>query len=296
MRNTEIAERLGHLRLPAGLLIKESEVGDYHSENVVCVATGSQGEPRSALSRIAADRHPHVKLEQDDVVIFSARVIPGNERPINKLVNHIVHHGTEVIREGRNKLHVSGHGSVEELKLMLSLVRPRYFVPIHGEYRNLVEHARVASNTMGNHSAVLVAEDGDVIHLGPDVGYLGNRVPVGRILIDEKGACEVSDDVLRQRRRMASDGIVVAIIAVDKTTGNVERPPSFVTRGIVIDERTTKLLEQLPELVTEVIDGSSDEERFDRTLLNERVRTEVRRLFRKQMDRKPLVVPLLMEI
>ena len=296
IQNTQIARRLGHLRLPAALQIRDSQVTDYLGREVVCVTTGSQGEPLAALSRIATDDHRHIKLEPDDVVVFSARAIPGNRRAIGRVMNHIAHRGAEVIHEGRQAVHVSGHGSAEELKLMLSLVRPRYFVPIHGEYRYLAQHARVAARVTGGRTTVLLAEDGDVIRLAPGGGRIEGRVAVGRTLIDGTRVGEVSDDVLRHRRHLGSDGVVVPVIAVSRQRGCVEGTADVITRGVIVDEPTATLLEQLPQLLAEAIAEASPDERADQGLLAERVRIESQRLFRKQVGRRPLVLPVIMEI
>ena len=296
IQNTQIATRLGHLRLPAGLQIRDSEVRDHAARRVVCVATGSQGEPLAALSRIAIDEHRHIALEPDDVVVFSARAIPGNRRAIGRVMNHIAHRGADVIHEDRKAVHVSGHGSAEELKLMLSLVRPRYFVPIHGEYRYLTEHARVATRVTGGRTTVLLAEDGDVIRLAPGDGRIEGRVGIGRALIDGTKSGEVGDEVLRHRRHLAADGVVVPVIVVNRQEGRVEGVPDVVTRGVVLDERTGTLLDTMPARLAEVVDAASPDERSDHDLLTERVRIELQRLFRKQAGRRPLVLPVIMEV
>lgn len=296
IQNTQIAETLGHLRLPAGLRIRDSEVNDYPASRVVCVATGSQGEPMAALSRIAVGDHRHVAVESDDVVVFSARAIPGNRRAIGRVMDHLVRRGAEVVHEDRKAVHVSGHGSAEELKLMLSLVRPRYFVPIHGEYRYLAEHARVAARVTGGRTTVLLAEDGDVIRLSPGEGRIDGRVATGRALIDGTRSGEVGDEVLRHRRHLAADGLVVPVIALNRQEGRVEGVPDVVTRGVVVDAATDALLETIPQLLAEVIGSATPEERSDQGVLSERVRIELQRLFRKQVGRRPLVLPVIMEI
>ena len=296
VRNAQIAEQLGHLKLPAGLQIRDSEVRDHPARNVVCVTTGSQGEPLAALSRIAIDDHRYIKLERDDVVVFSARAIPGNRRAIGRVMNHIARRGAEVIHEERKAVHVSGHGSAEELKLMLSLVRPRYFVPIHGEYRHLAEHARIATRVTGGQTTVLLAEDGDVIRLSPGDGRIEDRVAIGRVLIDGTRSGEVGDQVLRHRRHLAADGVVVPVIVVRHQEGRVEGTPDVITRGVIVDERTKALLHTVPELLVQLINGASSDERCDQGLLTERVRIELQRLFRKQLGRRPLVLPVIMEI
>ena len=296
VQNTDIAMRLGHLRLPAGLQIRDSQIGDYPARRVACVATGSQGEPLAALSRIAIDDHRHVRLERDDVVVFSARAIPGNRRAIGRVMDHIARRGAEVVHNERKAVHVSGHGSAEELKLLLSLVRPRYFVPIHGEYRYLAEHARVAARVTGGETTVLLVEDGDVIRLAPGEGRIAGRVAAGRILIDGARSGEVGSEVLRHRRHLAADGVVVPVIAVDRQAGRIEGTPDVVTRGVVLDDRTSVVLDTVPAWLTEVIGEASPEERSDRDLLAERVRIELQRLFRRQAGRRPLVLPVIMEV
>ena len=296
VQNTQIATRLGHLRLPAGLQIRDAEIGDYPARRVACVATGSQGEPLAALSRIAIDDHRHVKLEPDDVVVFSARAIPGNQRSIGRVMDHIARRGAEVVHNDRKAVHVSGHGSAEELKLLLSLVRPRYFVPIHGEYRYLAEHARVAARVTGGATTVLLAEDGDVIRLAPDAGRIAGRVAAGRVLIDGTRSGEVGGEVLRHRRHLAADGVVVPVIAVNRQEGRVEGAPDVVTRGVVLDDRTSVVLDTVPEWLAEVIGQASPEERSDHDLLTERVRIELQRRFRKRAGRRPLVLPVIMEV
>ena len=296
VQNTQIATRLGHLRLPAGLQIRDAEIGDYPARRVACVATGSQGEPLAALSRIAIDDHRHVKLEPDDVVVFSARAIPGNQRSIGRVMDHIARRGAEVVHNDLKAVHVSGHGSAEELKLLLSLVRPRYFVPIHGEYRYLAEHARVAARVTGGATTVLLAEDGDVIRLAPDAGRIAGRVAAGRVLIDGTRSGEVGGEVLRHRRHLAADGVVVPVIAVNRQEGRVEGAPDVVTRGVVLDDRTSVVLDTVPEWLAEVIGQASPEERSDHDLLTERVRIELQRRFRKRAGRRPLVLPVIMEV
>src|ERR671931_2019733 len=234
IENSQIAERLGYLRIPAGVQIRDSDVRNFPSQDVVCVCTGSQGEPQAALPRIAIDDHRHVKLDRDDVVVFSAREIPGNEKAIGRVMNHIARRGADVVYEGIKHVHVSGHGSEEELKLMLSLVRPKYFVPIHGEYRQLARHARVASRVSAG-TQVVLAENGDLIRIDGDGARVADRVPAGRILIDGTRSGEVGDEVLRDRRHLAGDGLVVPVLAISRQSGLLEETPDVITRGFVLD-------------------------------------------------------------
>src|SRR5215813_588847 len=239
IQNSEIAQRLGHLRLPAGLQIRDSEVSSYPSQDVLCLATGSQGEPMSALSRIAIDDHRHVKAGPDDTVVLSARSIPGNEKAIGRVINHLARRGAEVVHEGIKHVHVSGHGSEEELKLMLSLVRPRFFVPVHGEYRQLSQHLRVAKRVFAGRDPqpeVLLAENGDIVVFDEEGARLGGKAPVGRVLIDGTLTGEVGDEVLRDRRHLAEDGLVVPVVAINKQTGALEGMPEIITRGFVMED------------------------------------------------------------
>lgn len=293
--NSEIAQRLGYLRIPAGVQMRDSDVRNCPGQDVVCICTGSQGEPQAALTRIAIDDHRYVSLDQDDVVVFSAREIPGNEKAIGRVMNHIARRKADLIYEGIKHVHVSGHGSEEELKLMLSLVRPRYFVPIHGEYRQLVRHARIASQ-VSRGSRVLLAENGDVLRFDHDGGRISGKVPAGRILIDGTRSGEVGDEVLRDRRHLAGDGLVVPVVTIGKQSGTLEETPDVITRGFVLDARTEALLREIPSLLAATLESASVEERTDPGLIKEKIRVNLQRFFRKRSGLRPLVVPVVMEI
>jgi ribonuclease J len=295
IENAEIGQRLGYLRIPAGVQIRDGDVRGYPAQDVVCICTGSQGEPQAALPRIAIDDHRHVRLEPDDVVVFSAREIPGNEKAIGRVMNHIARRGAEVVYEGIKHVHVSGHGSEEELKLMLSLVRPRHFVPIHGEYRQLARHARVAAR-VSKGTAVILAENGDLIRFDGEGGRVAGKVPAGRILIDGTRSGEVGDTILRDRRHLAGDGLVVPVVAIGKQSGALEETPDVITRGFVLDARTEALLKEIPGLLSATIEGASVEERTDPGLIKEKIRVDLQRFFRKRSGLRPLVLPVIMEI
>jgi ribonuclease J len=295
MENSETAERLGYLRIPAGVAIRDAEVRNFPSQDVVCICTGSQGEPQAALPRIAINDHRHVRLDPDDVVVFSAREIPGNEKAIGRVMNHIARRGAEIVYEGIKHVHVSGHGSEEELKLMLSLVRPRYFVPIHGEYRQLARHARIASRVLTG-TRVLLAENGDVLRFDEDGGRIAGKVAAGRILIDGTRSGEVGDEVLRDRRHLSGDGLVVPVVAIGRQSGAMEESPDVITRGFVVDARTEALLKEIPSLLASTIESASLEERTDPGLIKEKIRVDLQRFFRKRSGLRPLVLPVIMEI
>ena len=300
VQNTEIAQRLGYLKIPAGLQIRDSDVSSYDSQDVLCVATGSQGEPQAALSRIAIDDHRSVRLGPEDTVVFSARAIPGNEKAIARTMSHIARRGADVVTPDMKHVHVSGHGSAEELKLVLSLVRPRYFIPVHGEYRQLSQHARVAKHVLRGvepQVQVLLAQDGDIIQFDRLGARIADKAPTGRVLIDVTRVGEVGDEVLRDRRHIAADGLVVAVVAISRHTGALTGDPELVARGFVVDDRqAASLFDDAEGVIRECISSSSVEERTDQGLMTEKLRIELRRYFKKRTGRRPLVLPVLMEI
>lgn len=294
-QNSQIAMRLGALAVPPGLLIRDSEVADHPADDVLCVCTGSQGEPMAALPRIAINDHRFVRLTPGDVVAFSARSIPGNEKAIARVMNHVARRGAEVVTDSDRHIHVSGHASAEELKLLLSLVRPRVFVPIHGEYRQLARHSRMA-RTVCPDTTVVMVQDGDHLRFDQDGGRVVDRVPTGRILIDGTRTGEIGDEVLRDRRHVAGDGLVVAIVAINAQSGTLEQAPSIVTRGLAADTRQEALLQDAPGILARSIASASREEQSDPGLLKERIRVELQKVFRKRAGRRPLILPVVMEV
>jgi ribonuclease J len=298
IRNAEIAQRLGCLRIPAGVQIRDTDAGSFAPEEVLCLTTGSQGEPGSALSRIAIDDHRSIKLAATDTVVMSARAIPGNEKAIGRVMNHIARRGAEIIYEGIKHVHVSGHGSEEELKLMLTLVRPRYFIPVHGEYRQLSQHARIAARMFAGRDPkpeVFVIENGDLVTFDEKGARVAGRVPAGRILIDGTLTGEVGDEVLRDRRHLAEDGLVVPVVAINRQTGALEGSPEIITRGFVMED-SAALLAEASRVLADVVEQASVETRTDQGLIKEALRVELRRFFRKRSGRRPFVVPVIMEI
>jgi ribonuclease J len=294
-QTTEIAARLGRLRVPPRVEIRDSEIRDFPGQDVLVVCTGSQGQPNAALPRIAIDDHKHVKLDPDDVVVFSSRVIPGNEKAISRVMNHVARRGAEVVADGQKHVHVSGHGSEEELKLVLSLIRPRVFVPIHGEYRQLARHARMAA-LVSPKTQILMAEDGDVLRFDEDGGRVVDRVPTGRVLIDFTRTGEIADEVLRDRRHLAGDGLVVAVVAINGKTGALVEMPEIIPRGLAVDARHDAVLGEAPALLARALESAPIEERTDPGLLKERIRLELQRMFRKRVGRRPLILPVVMEV
>ena len=299
IENSQIAQRLGHLHIPAGVQIRDADIGQHPSEQVLCLTTGSQGEPESALSRIAIDDHRHVKIAPGDTVVFSARAIPGNEKAIGRVSNHLARRGVEIIYDGMRHVHVSGHGSEEELKLMLSLTRPRYFVPIHGEYRQLARHSRVAERATAGLEppvSVVMAENGDILRFDRRGAHVAGKAPAGRVLIDGTRTGEVGDEVLRDRRHLSEDGVLVPVVAINRQTGVIEGEPDVISRGVVMSPGSEDLLRESARLIGQVVGEASLEERTDQGLVKEKIRVELRRFFRKRSGRRPLVLPVIMEI
>ncbi len=295
VNNSETAMRLGRLRMPSHLQIRDVDVRDYPSQDVLCICTGSQGEPMAALPRIAIDDHRHVKLDEGDAVVFSARSIPGNEKAIARVMNHVARRGATVIADGEKHVHVSGHASAEELKLLISLVKPRFFIPIHGEYRQLARHARVARN-VSEAIAVILVENGDAILFDEDGGRVHRKVAAGRVFIDGSHTGEVGDEVLRDRRHLAGDGLVVSVLAINGISGVLENPPEMITRGFVVDQKTEGILKEVPALLLAMLEQAPREERTDPGLMKDRVRAELQKFFRKRTGRRPLVLPVIMEV
>jgi ribonuclease J len=290
----EVAGDLGYLRIPPGTLIEPREARRQAPQRLVVVAAGSQGEPMSALSRIALDEHRDVSLGPGDLVLISARAIPGNEKPINRVINHLYRRGADVVFGGRLPYHVSGHASREELRIMLTMTRPRYFVPIHGEVRQLYSHARLAESTGLPRERILLAESGDVVEVGRRHGRVAGRIPAGRVFID--GALEEVDEiVVRDRRHISSGGVVLAIVAIDKRSGALVGRPEIVSRGFVHEQARTDMLSEAAGVVRAAVLSSSPEERADRGVIKAVIQRDLKRYFRKRLDRRPMVIPAVIE-
>jgi ribonuclease J len=290
----EVAQDLGYLKAPAGTLINPSEAGRLAPNRIVLIAAGSQGEPMSALSRIALDEHKEVSIETGDLVVLSARVIPGNEKSISRVINHIYRRGAEVVAGGRAPLHVSGHASQEELRIMLNLTRPRYFVPIHGELRQLYNHARLAEQVGLPRERILLGASGDVLELSEKEARIAGRVTSGRVFIDGTRE-EVDEIVVRDRRHISEGGIVLAVVAIDRHTGHLDGEPEIVSRGFSIGSGDGKLLREAALAVRRSVEAASPEERADRGVIKALIQRDLKRYFRKALDRRPMIIPAIIE-
>ena len=294
--NVRIARQLGYLHIPDDLLMDLKELPYMPREQVCMITTGSQGEPRSSLIRIAMDDHKQIKLERGDTVILSSRVIPGNERTISELINHLYRRGAEVFHEKTSEVHVSGHACQEELKLMLNLVRPRFFLPIHGEYRHLMVHSKLARRTGIPEERCLLATNGDVVSFYSDTAAIVEKVESGRVFVDGKGVGDVGNVVLRDRKHLSEDGMVVIIIGMNKTTGGIIYGPDIVSRGFVFEDESQEYLETARCMVVEAIEELSEEMRCDCEEVNTTVRQVLRRFFKKTIERRPVILPVIMEM
>jgi ribonuclease J len=294
VESTEIAQDLGYLNVPSGLIINPGQMRDYGVDQLMILISGTQGEPMSALSRAAVDNHRHAHIDAGDTVVLSSRIIPGNEKSIFRVIDHLYRRDANVIYDdgSHGLIHVSGHGCQEEMRLLINLVRPKFFVPVHGDYRYLRRHAEIAMETGAVEHAIVI-EDGDVLELDKDDARKVDKVTAGRVLIDSGSSIDVVEDlVIRDRRILSEDGIVLAVLAINKRTGKLEQPPEVVMRGF----GGADITEQAREVVLKTLDGLSGEQKTDYGMVKEKVRVDLKRLIQKTTGRRPLIMPVIMEI
>jgi ribonuclease J len=294
VESTEIAQDLGYLDVPTGLVINPGQMKDFPVDQLMVLISGTQGEPMSALSRAAVDNHKHARVEKGDTVVLSSRIIPGNEKGIFRVIDHLYRRDANVIYDdgSHGLIHVSGHGSQEEMRLLINLVRPKFFIPVHGDYRYLRRHAQVAMETGAVEHAIVI-EDGDVLELDKDDARKSDKVTAGRVLIDSGSSIDVVEDlVIRDRRILSEDGIVLAVLAINKRTGTVERAPEVVMRGF----GGADITEQAREAVMKTLDSLSGEQKTDYGMVKEKVRVELKRVIQKSTGRRPLIMPVILEI
>jgi ribonuclease J len=293
---TEIAQDLGYLDLPQGLIINPGQIRDTPDHKVVIMISGTQGEPMSALSRAAVNNHKYAKIDAGDTVVLSSRVIPGNEKSIYRMIDHLERRDAKVIHDDGTQglIHVSGHGSQEELRLMINLLRPRFFVPIHGDYRHLKRHAELAGG-MDLVEKVILLEDGEILDLDKTSATKSGKITVGRVCIDAGGSIDVVEDVvIRDRQHISEGGIVLPIITINKRTGAVENFPEIVMRGFAVDDPA--LITESRAVVQRTLENSSDEEKRDYGVIKEKIRNDLKRYIQKSTSRRPLIMPVILEI
>jgi ribonuclease J len=295
---TEIAHGLGLLDIPDGILLRPQDAMDLPPEKVAILISGTQGEPMSALARVAVDNHKHISIGNGDTVVLSARIIPGNEKPIYRMIDHLSRRGAEVLYGSMNPpLHVSGHGSIEEMKLVLNLVRPRYFMPIHGEFRQLTKHAKLAEHLrFAGLEDSFVMDTGEVLEIDVHGARKAGKVTVGRVCIDSGSIDDVVQEmVIRDRRHLSEDGIVLPIIAINRHTGRMENAPEIVSRGFNVGE-SEAFVETAKGIVAKTLEGSNQEEKTDWGVMKEKIRADLKRHIVKQTQRRPLIMPVILEV
>jgi ribonuclease J len=297
-QNSEIALQMGRLEIPSGLLIQPQDLRKLPRNEVAVMLTGSQGEPMAALSRVAVNNHKWVTVEPGDDVVISARVIPGNEKSIFRMIDHLYRRGARVHYQDGSQppVHVSGHGSAEELRLMLNLIQPQYFVPVHGEYRQLYRHLVTAKELGTVSKEAFLLESGDVLEFDAQGARRAGRVPVGRICIDVGTLDEVGDVILKERRLISEDGIVIPILAINEHTGELETRPEIVSRGFVPLDEAQELVESAREVILKTIEKSNLEEVGDWGVIKEKIRTALRKHFDQETGKRPMILPVILEV
>jgi ribonuclease J len=295
LNSVAAARRLGILKVADEDIVAIEEVDSLDPGRVVVICTGSQGEPYSALSLMAAREHKWVKLSEGDTVVLSSSLIPGNEPAIHRVVDALYRSGADVYHQPSDPVHASGHAAQEELRLMLSLVKPRWFVPIHGERRHLQHHARLAQEVGIDADHILICQDGDVVEVADEVRIV-DRVQAGMTLVDGLGIGDVGGEVLRDRRKLAGDGVVVVVVTVDSQTGALVAGPDIVNRGFVYDETAGDLLEEGRARVVASLEGSAEADVIDPTVVQQNIRRVLGRYFNETTQRKPVILPVVMEV
>lgn len=296
INNVKIASQLGYVNLPEGILIDMEEINNYPPEKITIITTGSQGEPMSALTRMATADHRWVAIQQGDTVIISATPIPGNEKLVAKTVDLLFKQGAEVIYERGMGVHVSGHASQEELKILLNLIKPKYFIPVHGEFRHLMKHAKLAESLGIPRSRIFVAENGQVIEVGKKKASISGRVTAGKVLVDGLGVGDVGNIVLRDRKQLSQDGIMIVVVTIDKNGGGVVAGPDIVTRGFVYVRESEQLIENAKAKVQEALDICTKKNVTEWAVIKSQVRDKLGKHLYEKTGRRPMILPIIMEV
>ncbi|MGD9018274.1 MAG: ribonuclease J [Desulfobacterales bacterium] len=291
-----LAKKLGHLDIPREIEIDVDDIGYYPDDEIIMVTTGSQGEPMSVLARMASGTHRHIKIRKEDTIVLSSKFIPGNEKAITAIINRLYRLGADVIYEKISAIHVSGHAFQEELKLMINLVKPKVFIPIHGEYRHLLLHTRLAKKIGMAEDNVLLAENGQVVEFDSSGARIRDRVPTGRVLVDGKGIGDVGQSVLRERRMLSEHGLVVVSLVLDEETGTVVHGPEVYSRGFVFETETGHLLDDAICVVLEVVEdiGPDAQKRVEK--IRARLQTVLKQYFFFTIGRRPYIIPIVVEV
>lgn len=296
IRNVEVAMKHGYLDVDDDLLVSTAKAKRMSPDEVCLLVTGSQGEPFSALARMSVDQHKDASVTKGDTVVISARQIPGNEKSISRMMNHLFKKDARVIDSSIARIHVSGHGRQEDLKIFYDAVRPKFLIPIHGETRQLYRHAEAARKWGVPRDRIVLAESGDVIALGENSAEVSDKITVGRTLLDDSGSGRIDELVLRDRKHLAYDGIVLPIVAINKASGELESAPEVIQRGLAISEDNVEFLVRARTVVAETIANASYAERTDWAVIKEKVRLELKRHIQRETGRRPMIIPVVLEI
>lgn len=291
-----IARELGYLEVPKGTLIELDEVTRYPKNKIVVLTTGSQGEPMSALVRMAMCDHKRIEIIPGDTVIISASPIPGNEKMVHRTIDHLFRQGAQVIYESVSGVHVSGHASQEELKLMLNLVKPKFFIPVHGEYRHLIKHAQLAQDVGVSRDSIFVVENGQVLEFNRDKGSVVGRVTAGRVLVDGLGVGDVGNIVLRDRRQLSQDGLVIVVVTMNQENGGVVAGPDIISRGFVYVRESEELIEEAREKVRSILKDCELRRTTEWSVIKACVRETAGKFFYERTRRRPMILPIIMEV
>jgi ribonuclease J len=294
--SVRIAREMGYLDITDDKIIQIDEIADYGDEEIIIITTGTQGEPMSALARMSAGTHKQIKIKKGDTVVLSSKFIPGNEKAIAKIINNLYRKGADVIYEKISDIHVSGHAFREELKLMIKLTQPRYFIPVHGEYRHLILHSRLAKEVGIPKENILLAENGQIVEFDKKGGRVNGRVPTGRVLIDGKGVGDVGRSVLKERRVLSEEGMVAVTMAFDEETGVVVYGPEIVSRGFVFETESGYLLEDAQCVILEIVEEVTPDvaNRVDK--IRSKIKTALRQYFFFTIGRRPVILPFIIEV
>ncbi|HAS17353.1 MAG TPA: hypothetical protein DCR39_05560 [Nitrospiraceae bacterium] len=287
---------LGYLRYPPTVMATMDDLYTLPDDKIVIVTTGSQGEPMSSLSRMAMDDHKQIKVKEGDTVILSSRFIPGNERAIGRVINHLFRRGANVFYEQVSDIHVSGHACREEQKMMINLVRPKYFIPIHGEYRHLVYHARLAEGLNIPKENIFILENGDVAKFTNEGGVKEKKVASGRVFVDGKSIGDVGSIVLRDRQHLGMDGVIIVLLGLEKSTSKIIVGPEIISRGFIYEEEAKDIMEELKKIVLTVLEEMDQEVKQEWILVKERVTGALKRYIKKRMERRPMIIPVIIEV
>ncbi len=295
VRNTNISKELGFLKDPKNCLIEESQLSDYPDNKLIIVTTGSQGEPMSGLSRIASKEHPKIKVKTTDTFIISAKPIPGNEKAVYRIINTLLKEGAKIYHDRNSEVHVSGHASKDELKIILGIIKPQYFIPIHGEYMMRIAHKEIAIDVGINPNNIFMLDNGDVFELNDNI-KVAKKVSAGRVFVDGKGVGDVEDVVIRDRMQLSTDGFVIVILAFDSANGELISGPDIITKGLTYEERSKKLISEATSMVKNLVNQCDLNVNMDSLELKKKIRKALNKFLYKKLMRNPMVLPIIMEV